>query len=204
MAGMFSLTEVVLDLSPFVKMTPAEFERFCLANPDVIAELNSEGEVELMSPTGFTSNEYELTLSGELYNWWKTHEDGEVRNSSVGLTLPNNSVRSPDASWFSKETLEMVPRESLKGFPRVVPDFVAEIRSSSDRLAKLQAKMEEYRSVGVQLGWLLDPEAQTAWVYRPGSAIEEVDLQAQPVLSGEPVLVGFAFDTRLFRRGKGA
>ena len=195
------LPEVVLDLSPFVRMTPEAFAQFCAANPDLVAELNPAGEIELMSPTGFLGNDYESILFGELYGWWKNHRRGTVRNSTVGLTLPNGAIRSPDVSWFSPATLAGVPPEGLEGFPTLVPDFVAEIRSASDRLPKLQAKLEEYRSVGVLLGWLLDPANHTAWVYRPGAAAEAVDLTAQPLLDGAPVLPGFVFDTRLLRVG---
>lgn len=200
MAGLFSMTEVVLDLSPFVKMTSAEFERFCLANPEVIAELNPNGEVEIMAPKGFESGIRESLLIAALVTWsQRSGNGGLVLSSSGAVELPNKSVRSPDASWLSARTLAIVKAQTDAGFPRVVPDFVAEIRSSTDRLAKLQAKMEEYRAVGVALGWLLEPGEQRAWVYRPQQPVEEVDLNTHPVLSGDPVLVGFALDTRLFQ-----
>ncbi len=37
-------------------------------------------------------------------------------------------------------------------FINLAPDFVIEIRSKNDSLAKLKAKMEEYISNGVKLG----------------------------------------------------
>ena len=45
---------------------------------------------------------------------------------------------------------------------------------------------------GASLGWLLDPETRTVFVYRPGSAAERLDNPRQ--LSGEPVLPGFELD----------
>ncbi|WP_366828305.1 Uma2 family endonuclease [Nostoc sp. NMS2] len=39
----------------------------------------------------------------------------------------------------------------------IAPDFVIEICSKNDSLAKLKVKMEEYITTnGVQLGWLID------------------------------------------------
>jgi Uma2 family endonuclease len=69
------------------------------------------------------------------------------------------------------------------------PDFVVELRSASDELMDLQAKMQEYLENGLQLGWLVDPETQTVEVYRSNQAVE---LLEKPVnLSGESILPGF-------------
>lgn len=49
------------------------------------------------------------------------------------------------------------------------PDFVVELMSFSDRLAKVKAKMREWMDNGTQLGWLLDPDHRVAYIYRPGA-----------------------------------
>lgn len=74
-----------------------------------------------------------------------------------------------------------------------------EIKSPSDRLADLQAKMEDYLVNGMQLGFLLDVAAEAAYVYRPGQPAETVRGYDQE-LSGEPVLPGFCLDLRPLRR----
>ncbi|MEA5419635.1 Uma2 family endonuclease, partial [Spirulina sp. CCNP1310] len=52
-----------------------------------------------------------------------------------------------------------------------------------------KAKLQEYIDNGARLGWLIDPQNQQVWVYRPGQG---VDCLEQPVeLSGEDVLPGF-------------
>lgn len=56
----------------------------------------------------------------------------------------------------------------LTGFPHLCPDFVIELLSSSDRLAKTQAKMQEWIANGAQLGWLVDPYAKSVHVYARG------------------------------------
>ena len=74
-----------------------------------------------------------------------------------------------------------------------------EIKSPSDDVVVLQAKMELYLTNGMQLGFLLDVEAETAYVYRPGQPTETVQGYDQE-LSGEPVLPGFRLDLRPLRR----
>jgi Uma2 family endonuclease len=191
--------ELVLDLSPLLTMTPTLFARFCEANPELVVELNPAGEIEVMSPVKRNTSWYESVLIGELYAWNKTAKLGITGSPSGGYKLPNAAVRAPDASWYTHERLALLSAADDVGFPALVPDFVAEIRSATDRLNKLQDKMLEYQSVGVRLGWLLDPTTQTAYIYPLGQAVRIVDLTAQPVLLGEDVLPSFSFDTRLFQ-----
>jgi Uma2 family endonuclease len=57
-------------------------------------------------------------------------------------------------------------------FPNVCPDFVVELRSASDNLAPLQAKMREYLENGAALGWLIDPQSRQLEIYRVGQTVE--------------------------------
>lgn len=79
--------------------------------------------------------------------------------------------------------------------PARVPDFVVELRSPSDPLAALQAKMVEYVDNGARLGWLLDPERRAAYVYRLGRPAQV--LLDSEVLPADPSLPGFVLDLRL-------
>lgn len=74
------------------------------------------------------------------------------------------------------------------------PDFVVELRSPHDSLAVLQEKLMEYIENGAHLGWLLDPQAQRVYIYRPGQPVECLEHPAP--LSGAQVLPGFVFDVR--------
>jgi Uma2 family endonuclease len=71
---------------------------------------------------------------------------------------------------------------------------VAELRSPSDRLSELQAKMQEYIDNGALLGWLLDPIDKRAYSYRPNQPVETLDDPAE--LHGGPVLPGFVLHVR--------
>ena len=83
-------------------------------------------------------------------------------------------------------------------FPPLCPAFVIEVKSPSDRLKTLQAKMEQWLSNGVRLGFLLNTETETAYVYAPDQAMQTVQ-GFDNELSGEPVLPGFRLDLRELR-----
>ncbi|HEY9803194.1 MAG TPA: Uma2 family endonuclease [Leptolyngbyaceae cyanobacterium] len=69
------------------------------------------------------------------------------------------------------------------------PDFVVELVSETDDVEDTQAKMVEYLTNGLQLGWLINPQDKVVIIYRPNQAPEI--LQSPTTLSGEGVLPGF-------------
>jgi Uma2 family endonuclease len=77
-------------------------------------------------------------------------------------------------------------------FIPLCPDFVLELRSTTDDLAELQAKMREYIDNGAQLGWLIDPQERCIYVYRPQVRVEVLNNPER--VTGEPVLRGFVPD----------
>ncbi len=54
--------------------------------------------------------------------------------------------------------------------------------------------MEEYIENGAKLGWLIVPETESVFVYRPDTPV--VHLQAVDAISGDPELAGFTLDLR--------
>jgi len=167
-----------------------QFETLCKLNPELRLELTSAGELIVMSPTGWESSKRNGSLTAQTYNWNNRGKTGEIFDSSGGFTLPNGAVRSPDVTWISHAKLNAI---SLKvTFPTVVPDFVIELRSKSDRLKTIQEKMIEYRENGVRLGWLINPQDREVEIYRLGKAVEL--LRSPSELSGEDVLTDFVLD----------
>ena len=77
-------------------------------------------------------------------------------NSSAVFTLPNGATRSPDASWIRLERWNGLIEEQKASFAPICPDFVIELRSSSDTLTSLQDKMQEYIANGVLLSQLAE------------------------------------------------
>lgn len=173
------------------RITHAQFWEICQVNQDLRLELTATGEVIAMSPTHSWAGQQNSGLTAQLWNWNESTELGLVFDSSTGFTLPNGAVRSPDAAWIISDRWNSLTEEQQRHeFSPIAPDFVVELRSSSDDLETLQAKMREYMENGVTLGWLVDPQQRRAEIYRIGQAVEI--LQAPTVLLGEEVLPGFS------------
>jgi Uma2 family endonuclease len=173
-----------------LRVTHEEFEKLCQDNPELRLELTANGELITMVPVALESSEKNGDLFGEVWAWNRQTKSGRAFDSSGGFTLPNGAVRSPDVTWIGKPKADEIPRGVT--FPELVPDFVIELRSKSDSLKTLREKMEEYRSNGVRLGWLINPQQQQVEIYRLAQDVEV--LQSPTSLSGEDVLSGFILD----------
>jgi Uma2 family endonuclease len=182
---------LLVDISHItLRLTHAEFEQLCQDNPDMPFELTATGELVIMAPAGWESSEKNSDLTTQVNIWNRQTKLGKVFDSSGGFTLPNGAVRSPDVTWIEKSKFEGV--SAKVAFPQIVPDFVIELRSMSDSLTTLQAKMLEYQANGVRLGWLINPQQQQVEVYRLGQPVEV--LQSPLTLDGGDVLVGCSID----------
>jgi Uma2 family endonuclease len=181
-----------LKLKPIVHLNREQFARLCQANPEARLELTQIGELVVMPPTGGETGDRNDEISFQLRAWNKLTLSGKTFDSSTGFNLPNGATRSPDASWVSLTCWNALTEEERKGFPPLCPDFIVELRSSSDNLKALRDKMQEYIDNGTQLGWLIDPIRKIVEIYRTGQQPEVLPNPIQ--LSGENVLPGFVLD----------
>ena len=165
------------------------FFEFCQQHGDLRIEMDCSGEVTIMPPTGSETGGINFLLVAEFAVWVKQDGTGKGFDSSTGFLLPNGARRSPDLSWMGLEKWNQIPAEQRKRFAPVCPDFVVELRSESDDLKNLQAKMAEYIENGALLGWLLDVKEKQIHVFRPDTSVEI--LWNPTEISGEPVLKGF-------------
>ena len=179
---------------PAIELTEEQFEQFCAQNADIRIELTAEGVIEVMPPTKGDTGIKDADIVIQLGTWAKENGHGSVFGSSAGFTLLNGAVRSPDASWVLKSRLTSLTDEQKDSFIPICPDFVVELRSSSDRLSVVQAKMDEYMANGARLGWLLDPLQRQAHIYRPNAQPEILDHPDS--LSADPELPGFTLDLK--------
>jgi Uma2 family endonuclease len=166
-------------------------ELFAL-NDGLQFEMDGDGSLIIMSPTGLKAGFRNSQLTAQLTMWANRDGTGVASDSSGEMRFPNGAARAPDAAWFSHTRLQAVSEAELERIPPVVPDFVVELRSKSDRVRRLQAKMDEYIANGVRLGWLLDPTTRTAYVYRPGVAVQVFENAV--TLDASPELPGFVLD----------
>jgi len=72
----------------------------------------------------------------------------------------------------------------------LVPDVVAEVVSPTDRHTDIAAKVRRYLDDGVQLVWVVDPQARVVTAHRAGSD-HSLWLSGEAVLSGADVTPGF-------------
>jgi Uma2 family endonuclease len=175
-----------LQVGSALGLSDQELFRLCAQNPELRIERTAEGDLIVMTPAGGESSHRNLRIATALALWADEDGTGTAFDSSAGFLLPNGAMRSPDASWVLNSRLAKLRPEEKRGFIPLCPDFVIELKSPTDRLPDLQAKMEEYRANGARLGWLIDPEAQRVHVYRPGKDTDLVDRPAE--LKGDPEL----------------
>lgn len=193
---MTSLTlPLVFDMSR-VHLTDEQFYQLCVSNPEIPLERNAQGALIIMSPVGGDSGSRELELGIDLTLWNRQARLGKVFSSSTLFKLPGGGDRSPDAAWVELSRWQALTPEQRQKFPPIAPDFVMELRSRTDDLETLQAKMQEYLNSGVRLGWMFNPQEQQVEIYRQGQPKEVRQLPTE--LSGESVLVGFLLTVNRF------
>jgi Uma2 family endonuclease len=172
-------------------LTDAEFEALCAANDLVHFERSREGEILMHPPAGGFTSDGNAEIVSQLRSWWKTHRRGRVFDSSVGFYLPDSSILNPDAAFVSPDKLKGLTKDELTGFPRLCPDFVVELLSVSDNVAKAQQKMERWIENGATLGWLIDPYKKMVYIYEPGTAATAISGNA---VQGKGPVEGFTLD----------
>ncbi len=191
------MTALTLNMSAVVQLSDDDFYNLCQANRELKLERTAKGELVVMSPTGGEGGIGEADLITDLNIWNRSSRSGVVFSSSTGFKLRNGANRSPDAAWVRKERWEALFQEQRRKFPPLAPDFVIELRSTTDELEPLQMKMQEYMENRVRLGWLINPQQRQVEVYRQGQPKET--LNSPSSLSGEDILPGFVLDlSRIF------
>jgi Uma2 family endonuclease len=184
---------LVLHLGPVLQnMSDHEFFEFCQLNPDWRIERTSAGDLIIMPPTGGWTGMRNFTLIGLFSQWAEADGTGIGFDSSTGFALSNGAKRSPDVAWIKRSRWDTLSEDEKEEFVPLCPDFVVELRSRSDDVGALQAKMQEYIANGAELGWLIDPYEKKVYVYRPHADAECLDNPT--TISGEPVLPGFTLD----------
>ncbi len=182
------LTPMVMRLRQ-LQISDEHFFHICQDNPQLHLERTAQGDFVVMPPAGGETSSRNLALGARLYNWAQRDKSGVAFDSSGGFVLPNGAIRSPDAAWVRRARLATLSAAQKQRFLPLCPDFVVELRSPTDRVEDLQAKMEEYLANGAQLGWLLVPEGREVFVYEP--ELPMTHLQNPETLSGDPLLPGF-------------
>ena len=162
-------------------------------------ERNANGDLEIMSPSSYSSSMVAAELVGQLRAWIRAGIGGLLLGADSGFRQPSNSVRGPDAAWLSRERLgSLTAEQRAQAFLPICPDFLVEVRSPGDRLSLQQDKMVDWMAGGTLLGWLIDPESETVHIYRSDGSVSDgsvsdgsVEIVERPdALSAEPTCPG--------------
>ena len=174
------------------KISEEDYFEICRCNELLVIERNQEGDWEIQSLNGAIDSLRNAVLTSAVGDWAKKDGTGIGFGAFTGFILPNGAVRAPDLAWIRREKWETLSDDQKERFAPFSPDFVVEVRAKHECLKELQAKLEEYMANGSLLGWLLDPEEHTAYVYRERAPVKV--LKNAEAISGEPLLRGLTVD----------
>ena len=187
------MKQYILEIPKNMRWSDEELFEFCQANQGLKIERTAEGQIMVAEPVGGYGSSRNAEAGADFVIWNRKTKGGKVFDSSGGFLLPSGAMKAPDVAWVRKDRWEALTEKQRRTFPPLCPDFVLELRSFSDRLPDLQAKMEEWMENGCRLGWLIDPKEGKSYVYRPDQVVEIV-VGKDVILSGEEILEGFELD----------
>ncbi len=180
------------------RLTDEEFFQFCQDHRDLRIERAADHQITIMPPASSESGFSNGQLTRLLGNWNEDAGLGITFDSSTGFTLSTGAVLSPDASWIAQARWDALSADDRRGFARICPDFVVELLSPSDRLTDTMRKMEHWLEAGARLAWLIAPASESVFIFEPGQPVRPLQGFDQ-VLSGDPLLPGFALDLKRLR-----
>lgn len=177
-----------------------------LVTADELAELPTgrgkvyelvDGELRTMAAGGF---EHGLTIgrtTGILWGFISPRELGGLCGAETGFRVRRDpdTVRAPDVAFIARDRMPALGRHV--SYEELVPDFVVEVVSLTDRWSELRAKVTDWLRYGCKIVWVLDPVSRTAEVWHAGGRIErrgpDDEIDAEPVLPGFSCRVGDLF-----------
>jgi len=175
---------MAITLKPARPVTDDELLELSERNPGYQFERSANGEL-IVTPTGSEGGLWEAEVGRQLGNWAERDGRGLAFSSSTGFRLPDGAVHAPDASWVRRERWEAIPRAERRKFAPLCPEAVFEIRSENQTVAEMRQKVSVYLANGAQIAVLVDPDARTVEIYRPGREPEAYRDRASVALDPE-------------------
>lgn len=165
-------------------LTVKDLEALQTQYPDYRMELVN-GEIIVMSPSGYESDEVATEVAAQLRNWVRPRKLGRVTGSSAGFILPNSDTRAPDVSFVQAERLRRSPRS----FAELAPDLTVEVKSPTDSITKLRNKIDQFLELGTRVGILINPEKE--WVEIRRSGEDPITLRNGDIITVPDLLPGW-------------
>jgi len=170
------------------------FSEFCLYNPKLKVEQDKNGNIIIYEPSCLDTGSHEAEISADLGLWNRKTKLGKTYSSSTMFILPDGEKRMPDAAWISKEKINKLSSWQRKKIAKIVPDFIVEVCSPTDKVDNLKTKIKDiWVKNGVQLAWLIDPIDKVHWIFRIDGSQQKIE-GMNTILTGETVLPDFKFN----------
>jgi Uma2 family endonuclease len=146
------------------------------------------GKVIEMPPPQKRHGFVSVNVGRLLGNYTFRRRKGYVTGNDSGVILEKDpdTVRGPDIALYedAQKYLELHPK-----YGEVPPRLAVEVLSPNDRADRVIRKITDYLNNGVEMVWLIDPEARTVTVYRANKG--PLFLEEGDELTGQDVLPGF-------------
>lgn len=180
-----------ITFQPLQRMSPAELLEFSQLNRNLQCELNANGTVVLKTPLRLRYTTLTNRIVKKLEEWNENSEEGAVLTARIGFVLRNGAIRHPSVSWV--KNVKMAAQ--IEHLIEHVPDFFIEYLTESESLSIARARMQEYLSNGARLGWLIDLENETVYIFQENKEVETLNDFTNP-LSGADILRGFVLSLK--------
>jgi Uma2 family endonuclease len=151
---------LAVQFHPQTVPTDEELQFLNARNAPLRFERSLAGELIVSPPTGGATGFQNTELVRQIGNWNLKHGHGKVLESSTGVSIGLNGA--PDAGWLSGKRWRAIPKTERTKFIPTPPEVVFELMSPSDTAQGVAARAEEWRTAGVPLAIVLDPNRRVA------------------------------------------
>lgn len=166
-------------IAKYADITMDEFVTLAETSFDFHYKCNAAGDVIAMSPM-YIHADVQSIIAMHFNSWLLT-------GALPGHGAPTDCLFELEG-WRSRPDLAVHPRLG-KAVPREAPRVAVEIRSDSNTWAELRAKAARYLAHGTQMVWLVDTDARSVEIQRPGAPPQL--MAGEEVIEGGEVLPGF-------------
>jgi Uma2 family endonuclease len=130
-----------------------------------------------------------INIALPLAQYVKRSDLGIVYGADTGFQIERNpdTVLGPDVAFVSKERVKETGIS--KGYRFGAPDLVVEVLSPSDKMKKVEQKVQQWLSAGARMVWVVDPRTRTVKVHEGADTVRV--LREADKLTGSSVVPGF-------------
>lgn len=171
-----------------------ELAELARLNPHYRLERSASGDVLVSPPAGSESSRKTGLLYAQVELWNASANAGYTFESSAGFRMPDGAVLSPDISWIERTRYDELSRPQKQLFAPLCPDLIIEVKSPSDQLGELRAKLERFRGYGTRIAVLFDPDSGVTLIDASGirelGRCSDLELEVCPYLP--PLALSFS------------